>query len=100
MKVEIKDVHLLLPALVTCNNDGQEFTVFIYIDQAKKDVIIPDPATPAGIIDSEHFKEAFFKYYNKKNPAYKTPILPSSDIFNKVDPTKFKGDFDGPLNNA
>ncbi len=94
MKVEIKDVRLLLPAMVYCEKDGQEFSVFVYIDQAKKDIIIPDPVTSAGIIDAEHFKEVFFKYYSFKNPPPKPPVMPNKDIFN-MDPSRYKGDFNG-----
>lgn len=89
MSIEIKDVRLILPALVSFKQDDQDLSVFVYIDQGKKDVVIPDTT---GILDVEEFKRAFVKHYNSKNPIPKTPILPSKDIFNKIDPNSFTGD--------
>jgi hypothetical protein len=91
MNVEIKDVRLILPALVSFKQNDQEYSVFVYIDQAKKDIVIPDTAE---IVDVEEFKRAFAKHYNSKNPVPKTPVIPSKDIFTKVDPTNFTGDLD------
>jgi len=90
MSIEIKDVRLILPALVYFKQNDQEHTVFVYVDQAKKDIIIPDPS---DISDVEEFKQAFQKHYNSKNPVPKTPSLPDKDIFKKVNPSTFKGDF-------
>ena len=92
MSIEIKDVRLILPALVSFKQNDQEYSVFIYIDQAKKDIVIPDTA---GILDVNEFKKAFEKHYNSKNPVPKTPVIPSKNIFNKVDPTDFTGGLDG-----
>lgn len=87
MSIEIKDVRLILPALVSFKQDDQEFSIFVYIDHAKKDVVIPD--LPEGL-DTNEFKQAFFKHYNSKNPVPKTPKLPDKEIFNKIDPNTFK----------
>lgn len=89
MSIEIKDVRLILPALVSFKQDDQDLSVFVYIDHGKKDVVIPDTT---GILDVEEFKRAFVKHYNSKNPVPKTPTLPSKDIFNKIDPNSFTGD--------
>ena len=89
MSIEIKDVRLILPALVTYEQNDQEHTAFVYIDQAKKDVVIPDVS---GILDIDEFKQAFVKHYNSKNPIPKAPVLPSKDFFKKIDPDTFKGD--------
>jgi hypothetical protein len=88
MSIEIKDVRLILPALVSFKQNEQEYTVFVYIDHAKKDIVIPDIS---DISDVEEFKKAFIKHYNSKNPISKTPVLPSKDIFNKIDPNNFTG---------
>jgi len=92
MSVEIKDVRLILPALVSFKQNDEEYSVFVYIDQAKKDIVIPDTAE---ILDIDEFKRSFAKYYSSKNPAQKPPVMPSQDIFKKIDPTTFKGDFNG-----
>jgi len=89
MSIEIKDVRLILPALVTFKQDDQELSVFVYIDQGKKDVVVPDPT---GISDIDEFKRAFVKHYNSKNPVPKTPVLPDREIFKKIDPNSFTGD--------
>lgn len=89
MSIEIKDVRLILPALVSLKHNDQDISLFVYVDQAKLDVVIPDP----GEIDVAEFKQAFFKYYTSKNPVPKTPNLPNKDIFKKMDPSSFKGDF-------
>ena len=91
MSIEIKDVRLILPALVSFKQNDEELSVFVYIDHAKKDVVIPDMS---GILDVDEFKRAFVKHYNSKNPVPKTPVIPKKDIFNKVDPTDFTGDLD------
>ena len=90
MSIEIKDVRLILPALVSFKQNDKEYSVFVYIDQGKKDVVIPDTS---DIADVDEFKRAFIKHYNSKNPVPKTPTLPSKDIFKKVDPNSFTGDF-------
>ena len=92
MSIEIKDVRLILPALVSFKQNDEELSVFVYIDQAKKDVVIPDTS---GISDIDEFKRAFVKHYNSKNPLYKTPTLPSNEIFKKMDPNTFTGDLNG-----
>lgn len=92
MNIEIKDARLLLPALVYFTQNGKDYNTFVYIDQARKDVIIPDTSEIADIAE---FKQSFLKYYNSKNPVPKTPMFPSGDIFAKVNPDKFKGDFNG-----
>lgn len=85
--MKIKEVRLILPALITFEQDDKEYTTFVYIDQAKKDIVIPDTT---DILDVDEFKRACAKYYNLKNPVPKTPVLPSKDIFNKIDPNTFK----------
>jgi hypothetical protein len=87
MSIEIQDVRLILPALVSFKQDDQELSVFVYIDQGKKDVVIPDTT---GINDVDEFKRAFVKHYNSKNPVPKTPTLPDKDIFKKMNPNNFK----------
>jgi hypothetical protein len=42
MSIEIKDVRLILPALVSFTQNDQDYSVFVYIDQGKKDIVIPD----------------------------------------------------------
>jgi hypothetical protein len=89
MSIEIKDVRLILPALVSFEQNGEKLSTFVYIDQTKKDVIIPETSE---IVDIDEFKKAFAQYYNSKNPVPKTPTLPSNEIFKKIDPNIFKGD--------
>lgn len=91
MSIEIKNVRLILPAFVSFKQNDEEYSVFIYIDQAKKDIVIPDTT---GILDIDEFKRAFFQHYNMKNPVLKTPMMPSKDIFKKIDPSSFTGDLD------
>jgi hypothetical protein len=91
MSIEIKDVRLILPALVSFTQNDQDYSVFVYIDQGKKDIVIPDTSE---IMDVEEFKQAFQKHYNSKNPVPKTPNLPDKDIFKKVNPSTFTGGFD------
>ncbi len=57
------------------------------MDSLKSDIIIPDTS---DIPDVDEFKEACRKHYILKNPAYKTPDLPSKEIFKKIDPNSFK----------
>lgn len=87
MSIEIKDVRLVFPALVSFKQNEEEFTVFVYVDQTKKDVVIPDTT---GISDINEFKKAFAEHYNARNPLPKAPVLPSKDIFKKIDPNSFK----------
>ena len=83
--IEIKDIRLLLPAMVSFKKDDVEQSVFVYIDQGKMDIVIPDTT---GIENVEEFRSSFAKYYNSKNPAYKTPPLPK-DMLNKINPKDF-----------
>lgn len=77
--MEIIDIRLLLPATVSFKIDNEEHSVFIYIDQMKKDIIIPD--FPEGInFDFAEFKNAFAKFYNLKNPAVKIPMPPKTEF--------------------
>jgi hypothetical protein len=91
MNTEIKDIRLILPAMVTLKQDDEELSVFVYIDQARMDVVIPDPT---GIKDVDEFKKAFAKYYTNKNPSPKSPEVPKN-MFKQVDVNTFKGDFNG-----
>jgi hypothetical protein len=83
---EITDIRLLLPALVTFKQNGQDLSVFAYIDQLKKDVVLPDIS---DIPDVSEFKAAFANFYNSKNKANKIPPLPKSAM-EKVDPEQFR----------
>jgi hypothetical protein len=89
MSIEIKDVRLILPAMVSFVQNGEEFSTFVYIDQARKDVVVPDST---DILDIEAFKKAFKEHYNSKNPLPKVPTMPNKEIFNKTKPN-VNGDF-------
>lgn len=67
--IEINEVRILLPAFVTFKENGEEKSVFVYIDG--NDLIIPDMS---GI--SVEFKQAFLDFYKKQKRVYKTPDLP------------------------
>lgn len=71
--MEITDIRLLLPALVSFKQNGKETSVFVYVDQLKKDVVIPDSTY---ITDIDEFKANFAKYYNSRNRAVKIPSPP------------------------
>jgi len=91
MTIEIKEVRLLFPAMVVFTQDSEENSVFVYLDQTKRDIVIPD----VGGLNVGEFKLAYAEYYNKKNPAPKPPVMPDKEIFNKIDPNSFKGVFNG-----
>jgi hypothetical protein len=84
--IEITDIRVLLPALVSFKQDDKELSIFVYIDQLKKDVVLPDMS---DISNLEEFKAAFTTFYNSKNKANKIPPLPRSAM-EKVDPEQFK----------
>jgi hypothetical protein len=84
--IEITDIRVLLPALVTFKQNDQDLSVFAYIDQLKKDVVLPDTSE---IVNIDEFKAAFANFYNSKNKANKIPPLPRSAM-EKVDPEQFK----------
>jgi hypothetical protein len=84
--IEITDIRVLLPALVTFKQNNEELSVFAYVDQLKKDIVLPDASE---IIDVDEFKTAFAAFYNSKNKANKIPPLPKSAM-EKVDPEQFK----------
>lgn len=90
MNTEIKDIRLILPAMVTLKQNDEEISVFVYIDQARMDVVIPDTTE---VKDVDEFKKAFLKYYTNKNPIPKSPEVPKN-LF-KQDASNFKGDFNG-----
>jgi hypothetical protein len=83
--IEVNEMRVILPALVEFTQNGEEHSVFVYLDHSKKDIVVPDASE---IEDINEFKAAFAKYYNQKNPIAKQPVLPK-DVFNKIDPTKF-----------
>jgi len=85
--IEITDIRVLLPALVTFKQGDEELSVFAYVDQLKKDIVLPDTSE---IINVDEFKTAFANFYNSKNKANKIPPLPRSAMA-KVDPEQFKG---------
>lgn len=84
--IEITDIRVLLPALVNFKQDDKELSIFVYIDQLKKDVVLPDMS---DISDLEGFKAAFAIFYNSTNKANKIPPLPKRAM-EKVDPEQFK----------
>lgn len=84
--IEITDIRILLPALVTFKQNDQDLSVFAYIDQLKKDIVLPDASE---IVNVDEFKAAFATFYNSKNKANKIPPLPRSAM-EKVDPEQFK----------
>lgn len=86
--MEVTDIRLLLPAMVSFKTDDKDYSVFVYIDQIKKDVIVPDAS---DILDLDEFKKAFAQFYNKKNPAVKIPTPPSKD-FQNISPKAFTGE--------
>lgn len=71
--IEIKDIRILFPAMISYEEDGAKQSIFVYIDQLKQDVIIPDEHG----IDVDEFKKVFAKYYGLKNVAVKTPKMPN-----------------------
>lgn len=83
--IEVKNMRVILPALVEFTQNGEERSVFVYLDQSKKDIVVPDASEIENI---DEFKAAFVDYYNKKNPIAAKPVLPK-DVFNKIDPTQF-----------
>jgi hypothetical protein len=85
MSIEIQDIRLIFPALVHFKKDNEEQSVFVYLDQSKMDIIIPDTT---GIEDVTEFKEAFAKYYSTKNQGVKAPNLPK-DMLKEIDPKTF-----------
>lgn len=89
MNIEIKEVRVILPAFVSFSRNGEEYSAFVYIDQARKDVVVPD-MTDIGNLDE--FKKAFLEYYHSKNPLPKVPTFPNKDILNKTKPN-VNGDF-------
>lgn len=83
---EIKDIRILLPALVSFKQNDEELSIFVYIDQLKKDLVLPDTSE---IINVEEFKAAFSTFYNSKNKPIKVPPLPKHAMEN-VDPEQFR----------
>jgi hypothetical protein len=84
MAIEINEIRLLLPAIVTFTQDGEKKSIFVYLDQANRDVVIPDET----IVDVNELKSELVKFY--KNRSIKTPELPK-DIFKSFNPNEFKG---------
>jgi hypothetical protein len=59
--MEIKEVRLLLPAMVKYTHNGEDLSMFVYIDQIEGKLVIPDES-----VDREELKECFAKYNVKK----------------------------------
>ena len=85
--MEITDIRLRLPAIVTFKQNDKDLSVFVYLDQIKMDVVIPDDTE---ITNVEEFKKAFAKY--NKSQMSKTSDVP---VFKKMNPNDFTGDYDG-----
>lgn len=85
--IEITDIRVLLPALVNFKQDDEILSVFAYVDQIKKEVVLPDTS---GIINVDEFKAAFATFYNSKNKANKIPPIPKNTMEN-FHPDQFKG---------
>lgn len=83
--IEITDIRMLLPAMVNFKQNGEEFSSFVYIDQLKRDVILPD----ASEINVEEFKAAFINFFNLKNKTNKIPPLPKSAM-EPINPEQFR----------
>jgi hypothetical protein len=64
--MEIKEVRLLLPAMIKYTHNGEELSKFVYIDQVEGKLVIPDG-------DDEKLKECFLKYNIKKPRIIPTP---------------------------
>lgn len=88
MTIEIKEMRLILPALVTFTQDGEEKSLFVYLDQANRDIMIPDETG----IDVTEFKSELVKYYNSKNKSVKTPEIPK-DIFKSFNSKDYTQEF-------
>jgi len=74
--MEVLDIRLLLPAMVSFKKDDKEYSVFVYVDQLKKDIIVPD----VDGIDVDALKVAFGKFFNSKNKVVKVPPLPEGNF--------------------
>jgi hypothetical protein len=59
--MEIKEVRLLLPAMVKYTCNGEDLSAFVYIDQIEGKLVTPDET-----VDSAELKECFLKYNSKK----------------------------------
>lgn len=59
--MEIKEVRLLLPAMIKYTSNGEELSAFVYIDQVEGKLVIIDETR-----DSAELKECFVKYNTKK----------------------------------
>lgn len=85
--MEIINVNLLLPAVVSFKKDDKNYTVFIYINQEKRDVIVPE--WDETIMNIEEFKKSLADFFNSKNKIIKIPEVPvfknlnSEDYLNK-----------------
>ena len=94
MSIKIKNIKLLLPAIISYEQDGEECSIFGYIDQAKQDIVFlkqPDYGFP---FDMDELKKAFLDYGESRNPVYKSPTVPKN-VFKKIDIPNFSGDTNG-----
>jgi hypothetical protein len=85
MSIEITNARMLLPLIVSFKDGDKEYSAFIYLDQTKQDIIVPDAS---DILNMDEFKTAFAKYYKLKNPIIKVPDVPKVDF---ETPANFRG---------
>ena len=93
METEIKELRVLLPALIEFNEEAHYGgCALVYIDQIKGDVIIPGESTSRPyILNQEAFTEAVRKYMIESVKQVDIPSVPREG-FEKLDPESYMGD--------
>lgn len=92
METQIKELRVLLPAIVEFDEDGHFGGVtLVYIDQLKGDVILPGDFTRNhSVFNQEAFEDAVRKYMVKSVKQVDIPSMPK-DGFEKLDPESYMG---------
>ncbi len=70
--MKIKEIKPVIPAYLTYENDGREFTVLCYIDHSNKTI-----TTPGRFFDDQSFcKEAYKWFQSESVKGLSTPKVP------------------------
>jgi hypothetical protein len=84
--MKINGIKILFPVLISYTENDTEVSVFVYLDQFKKDIIIPDTS---DINDIELFRKEALKFIETQYKVIKAPEVPK-DGFKAIDPQGYK----------
>ena len=74
--LKIKKVDNVIPLFIECEKDGNDFTVFAYMNYSTNILKMPDESFFSSEEEIESFKEAVINYLMNRQYGYESPPVP------------------------